>query len=191
MNKLDIQLFADGDVVPPVETPAVKTPTVETPPVVNENTQTPVTPYKAFATEEEFDKYTQSLSSTAKGSILKDIGVANVQEAKDKLVKITELEGIQTKYTELEAKHTVVVAENELTKETLILSKYDVPETFKDHFKTLVKAGVTVDKNIEDSAKEVFESLNLTKVNNKIVIGGSSSKVEVTSKEMQEKLRKL
>jgi len=186
MNKLDIQLFADGDVVPPVETP-----TVETPPVVNENTQTPVTPYKAFATEEEFDKYTQSLSSTAKGSILKDIGVANVQEAKDKLVKITELEGIQTKYTELEAKHTVVVAENELTKETLILSKYDVPETFKDHFKTLVKAGVTVDKNIEDSAKEVFESLNLTKVNNKIVIGGSSSKVEVTSKEMQEKLRKL
>jgi hypothetical protein len=186
MNKLDIQLFADGDVVPPVETPAVKTP-----PVVNENTQTPVTPYKAFATEEEFDKYTQSLSSTAKGSILKDIGVANVQEAKDKLVKITELEGIQTKYTELEAKHTVVVAENELTKETLILSKYDVPETFKDHFKTLVKAGVTVDKNIEDSAKEVFESLNLTKVNNKIVIGGSSSKVEVTSKEMQDKLRKL
>ena len=178
MLNYNIQLFADDDNPLVVDT------------------------FKAFATEEEFNEFvgktTQSASSKAKGEILGELGIKSVSEAKEKFTKLSELSDlsgtIETKdkaYAELETKFNTVNQEYELTKETLVLSKYDVPETFKTHFKTLVKAGISDDKSIEDSAKEVFESLNLTKVNNKIVIGGASSKVEVTDKEMQDKLRKL
>jgi len=177
MLKMKIQLFADGDDKQDV-------------------------PFKAFATEEEFNEFVgkqvQSASSKAKGEILSELGIKSVNDAKEKFSALNELDSLRQSYTqtnekyqELESKYNSVIEENTKTKEALVLTKYKVPETFQQDFLVLAKAGVkekTEDADgvsFEEAAKQVYERLNLTKVNNKIVIGGEKKPKEQTDAQIK------
>lgn len=177
MLKMKIQMFANDDDKPSV-------------------------PFKAFATEEEFNEFVgkqvQSASSKAKGEILSELGIKSVNEAKEKFQALGELDSLKQsytqtsqKYTELENQYKAVLEDYNKTKESLILTKYKVPETFQQDFLVLAKAGVkekTEDSegvSLEESAKQVYERLNLTKVNNKIVIGGEKKTKEQTDAQIK------
>ena len=160
-------------------------------------------PFKAFENEDEFSKFTQSISSKAKGEILKELGIKSVAEFKDKYSDVEQLEVLKVslsekdqaladkinEYTDLETKYNEVLKQNQENMEKLVLSQYELPETFKDDFKVLVRAGVKDDVTFEQSAKEVYERLNITQVKNKIQIGGA--KHDVPPLEEKEKMKKL
>ncbi len=177
MLEMKIQLFADGDDKHDV-------------------------PFKAFATENELNdfigKQVQSASSKAKGDILNELGIKSVGEAKERFNSLSELDSLKQtyaqtnqKYQELESQYKNVLEENTKTKEALVLTKYNIPETFQQDFLVLAKAGVkdkteeTEAVSLEQSANQVYERLNLTKVNNKIVIGGEKKTKEIEDAQLK------
>lgn len=167
--------------------------------------------FKSFENEEEFNKTVQSASSKAKGEILSELGIKSVAEFKDKYKGIEELDALKGNLTEKEKLFTETksaydklqedykAATNELSglKETVVLSKYEVPKGFINDFKTLVKAGVKPKTeteegvSFEESAKQVYERLNITQTKNKIQIGGPGKVDKKTMAEEMEALRKL
>ena len=183
MLDLDIQLFTDEE----QETPKVE----ETQPKVEATTQ----PFKAFESEEEFSKFTQSISSKAKGEILKEIGGSNVNEIKDIMSKGKQYDEINEKYTSIESKFNEVKTVNGQLQEKLILTKFNIADDFKDEFLTLAKAKVNDEVNIDAASQLAFDKLVKTffKEGNKhsIKIGGDSSKVTETEEEVMKKLRNL
>lgn len=170
MLDLELQLFNDGE----EQTP---------------KNEVPTQPFKAFESEDEFSKFTQSISSKAKGEILKELGIKSVAEFQEKYSGVEQLEALKgslsekdqalvekiNAYTELEGKYNEVLKQNQENMEKLVLSQYELPDTFKDDFKVLVRAGVNDEKTFEQSAKEVYERLNITQVKNKIQIGGEKA----------------
>lgn len=115
--------------------------------------------FKAFETEDEFNKYTQSISSKAKGDILKEIGSGSVADIKEKISlglqhgdlnkeledAKSQLEQLTTTKTELEDKY--------------IVSKYGVSEEFSKQFLTLARSGINEKVTLEQSAEQVVEAL--------------------------------
>lgn len=162
--------------------------------------------FKSYGSEEDYNKSVQSVSSKAKGEILSELGIKSVAEFKEKYKGAEELETLQsqltekesllgektTALTELESKYKEAVNQKNELSETIVLSKYQVPDTFKEDFKTLVKAGVNEEKTFEQSAEEVYKRLNITQVKNKIQIGGDQhDEPPLTTKEENERLQKL
>ena len=185
MLDLDIQLFADeenkeGEQVQPV---------VETPP------ETTTQPFKAFENEEEFNKFTQSISSKAKGELLKEIGYNSVSDIKSVVEKGNQFDDISNKYTEVESKYKGAIDEAEALRIDLITTKYNISDEFKDEFVTLTKAKVNDDTDINKAAQSVYEKLSKSFFNEgkkpSIKIGGDSSKITENEQEIMEKYRKL
>lgn len=179
MLKYDIQMFTEGE-EGQVETPKDKETT---------------TPFKAFESEEEFNKFTQSISSKAKGELLKEIGGSNVNEIKDYLTKGKQYDDVSSKITGIEEKYKAVLDENSVLKTDLIVTKYNVADEFKDEFITLAKAKITDDIGLEQAAQSVYEKLGKSfikgDVKPKIQIGGDPKPPTDDPEKVMEKLRKI
>lgn len=91
------------------------------------------TPFKAFATEEEYNTALKSERSKGKGELLKELGVDKLETAKTAITKVQELE------TQL----NTTKSEYQKTQEELILLQVGVKEEFKQEALTLAKAQVT------------------------------------------------
>lgn len=184
MLDLELQLFT-GDEEEQEQVQEVETPKEET------TTQ----PFKAFSTEEDFSKFTQSISSKAKGELLKEIGGSNVNEIKDIMSKGKQYDEINTKYSEIETKFNEVKSVNGQLQEQLILTKFNIADDFKDEFLTLAKAKVNDEVSIDQASELVYEKLGKTffkeGVKPTIKIGGDSSKVTETEQDVMQRLRKL
>lgn len=150
-----------------------------------------VTVFKAFESEDEYNKAIQSASSKAKGDLLKEMGVSSVQDVKDKFGKIAEYEASHTKYAELEGSFNALKGEHEKTIDELITTKYGVNDDFKNEFLTLAKAGVTKDVTLLQSAEMVSKKLStIVGTPGKIQIGGTPGG-KVSPQEEMARLRKL
>jgi hypothetical protein len=150
----------------------------------------PSTPFKAFATEDDFKKFEQSTRSKAQGELLKEIGIANVAEAKDGLAKIKGYVELETNYKNLEGNYTTLKGEHENLSNELIVTKYQVPDDFKTEFLTLAKAGVTEKVTIAQSAEIVAKKFNsVLGGKGKVIIGGASGGTKTPEEEQIAKVR--
>jgi chaperonin cofactor prefoldin len=186
MLELDIQLFNDEEQETVEETQSLGT--------ISSETETTTQPFKAFETEEEFSKFTQSLSSKAKGEILKEIGGSNVNEIKDIMSKGKQYDEVNGKYVELETKFNSVISEKDKLQTDLILTKFNIADDFKDEFLTLANAKVNDEVDLQTASQQVFEKLgkNFIKETKPLKIGGDKTKVIPPDvKEENEKLRNL
>ena len=131
------------------ETPKVEQPTAAQE-VSKETTQTQETqPYKAFATEEEFNNFVKSTSSKAKHSILKEFETTSVDEGKEKMSKSEELQkDLQiavNRLTQLEEENAVV--------------KLGITEEFRQEALTLARAQVSDKVSLEQALESVTKKI--------------------------------
>ena len=133
-----------------VETPEVKTPEVATPEVteVTKETKTPKTPeaYKAFTTEEDYNKALQSERSKAKNEILKEMGLTNVKDGVDTMAKVTAVEEKLQSYID----KSVALEEN------LLLTKNSVKEDYQSEALALAKGKVSDKVDLQAALTEVL-----------------------------------
>ena len=90
------------------------------------------TPFKTFATEEEYNTALKSERSKGKGELLKELGVDKLETAKTAITKVQELE------TQL----NTTKSEFQKAQEELVLLQVGVKEEFKNEALTLAKAQV-------------------------------------------------
>jgi ribosome-associated toxin RatA of RatAB toxin-antitoxin module len=186
MLDLDIQLFTDEE----QETTQVEGDTNDTTTTVETTTQ----PFKAFESEEEFSKFTQSISSKAKGEILKEIGGSNVNDIKSVYEKGKQFDDINEKYTTIKSEYETALTDKENLTADLIVTKYNIDDEYKDEFLTLAKAKISDDVDLQTASKQVFDKLgkNFTKTPNSIKIGGNkTTPIPPDIKKEMEDLRKL
>lgn len=173
MLKFNIQMFADGE-EDKVETPSF---------------------FKTFSSEEDFTKFTQSISSKAKNELLDEIGYKSVSEIKGVVEKGSQYDEVSNKYTEIETKYNSVLAESEKLKVDLLTTKYNINDEFKDEFVTLAKSKVTDEVDIDTAAQSVYEKLNksfFTEGNKpKIKIGGDGKPPVDDESDIFKNLRKI
>lgn len=157
----------------------------------NDETKTiEVTVFKAFESEDEFNKYAQSVSSKAKGEILKEIGANNVAEIKDTLGKVKGYTELETNYKALEGSFTALKGEHEKTMDELIATKYGIHEGFKTEFITLAKAGVTDKVTLLQSAEAVAKKLStVLGTQGKVQIGGQPGGTMTPEQQQVAKMR--
>ena len=129
----------------------------QTEPVVNATTQGEVNkdnknqtdentkPFKTFATEDEYNNSIKSEVSKGKNSLLQEIGVKSVKEAKDYLDKANQYSELETKYSSLQDEH--------------VLTKFGVKSEFKDEALLLAKTRVKDDVKLEDAMKDVLTKM--------------------------------
>lgn len=112
--------------------------------------------FKTFATEDDFNKAIKSEQSKAKNELLKELGIKNVQEAKETFAKVGQLETqiteFQTKTTEWETKYTQV-------QEELVVTKFNVKPELKEEALTLAKAKVTAEMPLDKALEAVVAKL--------------------------------
>ena len=131
--------------------------------------------FKTFATEEEFNKAVKSEQSKAKNELMKDLGIKNVQEAKEVFAKVSQLETqiteFQTKTTEWENKYTQV-------QEELVITQFNVKPELKEEALTLAKAKVTTEMPLNKALEAVVAKLpHLVDAQRKVQpIGGQQGK---------------
>ena len=179
MLDLDIQLFTDEE----QETTQVEGDTNDTTATVETTTQ----PFKAFESEEEFSKFTQSISSKAKGEILKEIGGSNVNDIKQVLEKGKQYDEINNKYVDIETKYNSVLTEKEQLTTDLIVTKYNIADDFKEEFLTLAKAKVNDDVDLQTASQQVFDKVGKNFIKEKLPVqigGGKQPKSEPTNEAM-------
>lgn len=128
---------------------------------MEDTTVVPVT-FKTFDTEEDFNKYSQSISSKAKSELLNEIGFKSVAEIKGNLNKGTEYDNLTTKYqetltkyTEIESKYNESLSNQDKLKSDLILTKYNIDDDFKEDFMILAKAKVNEETDLEKASQMV------------------------------------
>jgi hypothetical protein len=129
-----------------------KAPTQEQKPVEATTSQAP---FKVYASEDEFKKEFQSVSSKAKFEMLKELGAKNLEEVR---VRFAELEAAKSELTEL----TKIKAELELSRkeqvkmsEDLVLTKFGIGDDVKDEALTLAKSKLSETENSLEKAMEV------------------------------------
>lgn len=103
------------------------------------------TPFKSFATEEEYNKAVKSEQSKAKNELLKEMGVKSVQETKDALAKVASFDELNTKYQKLE--------------ENLALTELGVKDEFKDEALLLAKSKITSEIGLKDALSDVIKKM--------------------------------
>lgn len=112
--------------------------------------------FKAFATEEDFNKVIKSEQSKAKNELMKELGIKNVQEAKETFAKVAQLETqineFQTKTTEWETKYTQVAEE-------LVITQFNIKPELKEEALTLAKAKVTAEMPLNKALEAVVAKL--------------------------------
>lgn len=111
-------------------------------------------PFKAFATEEEFNNFVKSTSSKAKHSILQALETNSVDEGKQKMSQAEQLaEDLQKTVTRL----------NQLEEENAVV-RLGINEEFRSEALTLAKAKVDESTNLEAALAEVTKKFpNLLK----------------------------
>lgn len=138
--------------------------------------------FKAFETEDEFNKYNQSLSSKAKGEILKEVGFNSVSEIKERIAQSSKVLEVEEANKSLQSEHEKLLGEFDLLKtskteleDKLLVTKYNVSEEFSKQFITLVRSGVDDKVTLDQSAEQVITLLqkNPFKSGGKIVKIGS------------------
>ena len=125
--------------------------TVETKVVegASEQTKQPEAPFKAFATEEEFNNTIKSERSKAKGEVLNELGLKSIDEIKERITKSTTLE---TKLTETESKYAALQEDYEVT-------KIGIKEEYRSEALTLAKAKVNTEMDLGAALKAVAEKM--------------------------------
>ena len=112
--------------------------------------------FKTFATEEDFNKTIQSEQSKAKNELMKELGIKNVQEAKETFAKVTQLETqineFQTKTAEWETKYTQATEE-------LAIAQFNIKPELKEEALTLAKAKVTEEVPLNKALEAVVAKL--------------------------------
>jgi hypothetical protein len=135
-------------------TETVEQPTAA-PEASKETTQAQVDqPFKAFATEEEFNNFVKSTSSKAKHSILQEFETKSVDEGKQKMSQAEELQkDLQTAVTRL----------TQLEEENAVV-KLGINDEFRDEALTLARAKVSDKKTLDAALQEVTQKFpNLLK----------------------------
>ncbi len=118
--------------------------------------------YRTFSTEEEFNKFVQSTSSKAKGSILKELNANSIDEINN---KISSLEELQNKYNELETSKIAVADEfNSYKEEIRLTSQLGLKKEQINDFNALVNSKLTDGVERSDIEKEVIEAYFSPKV---------------------------
>jgi hypothetical protein len=105
-------------------------------------------PYKVYETQEEYDKSFKSEVSKAKNDWMKQVGVASVDEFKEKSAKADEA----IKERDQLAKEKVDLTER------LVVAELGVADDRKDDLLTLARAKATAGKSLKDAAAEVLEA---------------------------------
>lgn len=142
--------MAEEVIVETQEQPTDETTTPEEQVTTEENKPAEETPFKSFATEEEYNKAIKSEQSKAKNELLKEMGVKSVQETKDALAKVASFDELNTKYQKLE--------------ENLTLTELGVKDEFKDEALLLAKSKVTDEMGLKDALTDVIKKMpNLAK----------------------------
>jgi len=111
-------------------------------------------PFKVFKTKDEFEKEVQSVSSKAKYSILSEIGIKSVIEAKQALSELNSAKSELAKLSELRLELDKMNAEKSKLSEELVLTKYGVQEDVKVEVLTLAKAKLPEFENNLEKAME-------------------------------------
>ena len=142
MLKINIQLFAD-DANPEVETPEVVVQTDNPVPAQ----EPPKEDIPTFATLDEYNKHVQSISSKAKGELLKEIGFDKVADIKEAISLGQTNKQIADEFDL--TKKEVEVLKAQLTEKDKLLAKIDddkllqelgIPTEYADIFFTLIDA---------------------------------------------------
>lgn len=188
MIKLDIQMFAEGE---PQEEQVDVTATqeVETQP---EATPEPRSDVPTFATIDDYNKHVQSVSSKAKGELLKEIGLEKVADIKEAIAKgqslkeITdELELTKSEREALKTELDTLKADKVKADNDKLIASLGIDSEYGDLFLNLV-AGDTSDLPIEEKAIKVKETL--AKMVGVTPKAGTDKTPSITEKELTNKL---
>lgn len=158
MFKLDIQLFADEP------TPA-ETGTEPEASQVEITSDKPNGEVPTFATLEDYNKHVQSISSKAKGELLKEIGFEKVADIKKAITEGQSSKEIQESFELTKKELDTVKAELDSKNKELakieddgILKDLGIPSNHAETFFTLVNAD-TSDKTRKEKAEEAKRKL--------------------------------
>jgi len=106
-------------------------------------------PYKAFKDEAEYNNTIKSERSKAQHSLLQELGIEKLSEAKERL----------NEANSLKEKLTAVEADYAKTQEALVLNEAGIREEFREEALTLAKAKVTEDVSLSKAISLVIEKL--------------------------------
>jgi hypothetical protein len=150
-------------------------------------------PYKVYASEDEFKKEVQSLSSKAKYALLQELNVKNLEEARAKFSELeftkSELKALNDVKAELETAKT----EKQKLSENLLMTELGVKTELRDDFLVLAKNKVSKDLPLADAAKSVLEKYTYFKGSNDVAaqvaqkIGTEKKPQQVDFKEDEKK----
>jgi len=160
----------------------------------------PVESFKSFATEDDFKKFVQSTDSKAKGDILKELGIKNVEEGKEFLNKSKEYDGLNTKYAELESrltelngKYTEAHGQLKTYEEDALIRDNNIPADFKSEFLTLVETKIASGSTKEEAVEKVVAQLTLIGAikPSQVIIGNGGGGKKPTPDDEKDRLRKI
>lgn len=151
--------------VTPEQTPQAKATTVEVP---------------TFNSPEEYKKHVQSISSKAKGELLKELGITKLAEGKSLLEKAKGIETLTKEYETLKAQNGELTAKVTTYENNELLAKVGIPKESSEMFFKLVDES-THEGTREQKAFYVKEQL--AKLGGQVVVGTTktppSNKTEV------------
>jgi len=139
------------------QTETVTTPAAETVATPESTPESNV--FKAFDTEDQYNKEVQSLSSKAKYSLLQELGVKNLDEVK---IRFNELDAAKSELSTLDdirSELDTLKTEKQTLSETLLVTKMGVKEDTAADFLVLAKSKMasTEDMTLEDAMKATLE----------------------------------
>lgn len=142
-------------------------------------------PYKAFATEEDYQKELKSAQSKAKNEILQKLGVKSVDEGTQNLTKADQLE------QDLKA----TVSRLQQLEEENVLVRAEISDDYKKEALTLARASVDENTSLEVALKQVVEKFpNLLKAPKKGVervgLDGANTDPKTVSEQLTQQLSK-
>lgn len=144
---IDLQFFAEGDPNPqPGSAGAV-------PPVPAPNPNPSGATPKTYS-EDELNRAKQSASSTAKNEILKELGIASVDEGKSLISAKSDQD---KRIAALDAKVKAVEEVANKEHENSVMTSLQCEPKHLDDLRTLAKTRVTADKTFDVSAKEIMD----------------------------------
>ena len=168
----------------------VATPTDE--PIVKEE------PKQKLFTQDEVNKFVNNRVYSERDSIAKKLGIGDKYSAESLDEFIANTSELKTMLEATKSEVETITTEKNQIQEDYLINKFNVDESLKNDFLTLVKSNLTADKTMEQSASEVQSRLkgsnmfgNTTPT--KVVIGTDKTNVsqEKINETQLEALRKL
>jgi len=119
--------------------------------------KTEAKPFKVYASEDEYKKDAQSLSSKAKYALLQELNVKNLEEARAKFSELEFTKSELKALNDIKAELDTAKAEKQKLSENLLLTELGVKTELRDDFLTLAKSKVDEKTPLPDAAKSVLE----------------------------------